>query len=85
MAFCSVFEQQKIYVVLSAFFGAEILDCEAFRIGFESEHVDADGGILFLEERDLFGFYWVIYSGHVECGFVFYVVAHTLFVVFRFV
>jgi len=70
MVFCGVFEQQKIYVVLSAFFGAEILDCEAFRIRFESENADADGGILFLEERDLFGFHRIIYSTHVECGFV---------------
>ena len=41
------------YVMLSAFFGAEILDCEAFGVGFEREDVNADGGILFLEERDL--------------------------------
>ena len=65
-----VLEQQKIYVVLSAFFGAEIFYSEALRIGFESEDVDTDGGILFLEERDLFGFHGVIYSTHVECGFV---------------
>ena len=45
-----VLEQQKIYVVLSASFGAEIFYCEAFCIGFEREDVDADGGILFLEE-----------------------------------
>ena len=32
-------------------FGAEIFYCEAFCIGFEREDVDADGGILFLEER----------------------------------
>ena len=70
MVFCGVFEQQKIYVVLSAFFGAEILDCEAFRIRFESEDVDTDGRILFLEEGNLFGFHRVIYSTHVECGFV---------------
>ena len=44
-------------MVLSAFFGTEILDCEALRFGFESEDVDTDGGILFLEERDLFGFH----------------------------
>ena len=57
-------------MVLSAFFGTEILDCEAFRIRFEREDADADGRILFLKERDLFGFHGVIYSTHVECGFV---------------
>jgi len=72
-------------VVLSAFFGAEIFYSEAFRIRFEREDVDTDGGILFFEERDLFGFHRIIYSSHVECGFVFYVVAHTPFAVFRFV
>ena len=71
MVFCGVFEQQKIYVVLSAFFGTEILDCEAFRIRFERQDVDAYCSILFLEEGDLFGFHRIIYSGHVECGFVF--------------
>jgi len=70
VVFCGVFEQQKIYVVLSAFFGAEIFYSEAFRIRFEREDVDADGGILFLEEGDLFGFHRIIYSAHVECGFV---------------
>jgi len=85
MVFCGVFEQQKIYVVLSACFGTEIFYCEAFCIGFEREDVDADGGILFLEQRDLFGLNGIIYSTHVECGFVFYVVAHALFAVFRFV
>ena len=70
MAFCGVFEQQKIYVMLSAFFGTEILDCEAFCIRFESQDVDADGGILSLEEGNLIGFHGVIYSTHVECGFV---------------
>jgi len=70
MTFCGVFEQQKIYVVLSASFGTEILDCEAFGVGFERQDVDADGRILFLEARDLIGFHRVIYSGHVECGFV---------------
>jgi len=70
MVFCGVFEQQKIYVVLSAFFGTKIFYCEALGIGFESEDVDTDGGILFLEEWDLFGFHRIIYSGHVECGFV---------------
>ena len=39
-------------------------------IGFEREDVDADGGILFLEEGDLFGLDGIIYSSHVECGFV---------------
>ena len=70
MMFCGVFEQQNIYVVLSASFGTEIFYCEAFRIRFEREDVDTDGGILFFEERDLFGFHGVIYSGHVECGLV---------------
>jgi len=70
VTFCGVFEQQKIYVVLSAFFGAEIFYCEALGVGFEREDVDTDGGILFLEERDLFGFHGVIYSAHVECGLV---------------
>jgi len=70
MVFCGVFEQQKIYVVLSASFGADIFYCEAFGVGFESEDVDADGGILFLEEGDLFGLDGIIYSSHVECGFV---------------
>jgi len=70
VAFCGVFKQQKIYVVLSASFGAEILDCEAFRIEFERENVDAYCRVLFFEERDLFGFHGIIYSAHVECGFV---------------
>ena len=39
---------------------------------------------LFLEDRYLFGLDGIIYSGHVECGFVFNVVAHALFVEFRF-
>ena len=65
-----VFEQQKIYVVRSAFFGTEILDCEALGVGFEREDVDTDGGILFFEEGDLFGLNGIIYSSHVECGFV---------------
>ena len=52
MVFCGVFEQQKIYVVLSASFGTQIFYCEAFGVGFEREDVDADGGILFLEEGD---------------------------------
>jgi len=70
MVFCGVFEQQKIYVVLSASFGTEIFYCEALGVGFEREDVDAYGGILFLEEADLFGFHRIIYSTHVECGFV---------------
>ena len=88
MVFCGVlviFEQPKIYVVLSASFGTEVFYCEALGVGFEREDVDADGGILFLEERDLFGLDGVIYSAHVECRFVFNIVAYTLFVVFRFV
>ena len=70
VTFCGVFEQQKIYVVLSAFFGAEIFYCEALGVGFEREDVNADGGILFFKERDLLSFHGVIYSTHVECGFV---------------
>jgi len=73
MLFCGVlgiFEQQKIYVVLSASFGTEIFYCEALGVGFEREDVDADGGILFLEERDLFGLDGIISSGHIECEFV---------------
>jgi len=65
-----VLEQQKIYVVLSASFGTEIFYCEAFCVGFEREDVDAYCRILFLEEGDLFGFHRIIYSTHVECGFV---------------
>jgi len=68
--FCGVFEQQKIYVMLSAFFGAEIFYCEAFCVGFERQDADADGGILFFKEGYLFGLNRVIYSGHVECGLV---------------
>jgi len=85
VVFCGVFEQQKIYVVLSGSFGTEVFYCEALAVGFEREDVDADGGILFLEERDLFGLNGIIYSTHVQCGFVFNVVAHALFVEFRFV
>jgi len=70
MVFCGVFEQQKIYVVLSASFGTEIFYCEAPGIEFESEDVDTDRRILFFEEGDLFGLDGVIYSTHVECGFV---------------
>jgi len=70
MVFCGVFEQQKIYVVLSVSFGTEVFYCEALGVGFEREDVDADGGILFLEEMDLFGFHGIIYSTHVECRFV---------------
>ena len=39
-------------------------------VGFEREDVDTDGGILFFEEGDQFGFHRIIYSTHVECGFV---------------
>ena len=39
-----IFEQQKIYVVLSASFGTEVFYCEALGVGFEREDVDADGG-----------------------------------------
>ena len=85
MMFCGVFEQQKIYMVLSASFGTEIFYCEALGIGFEREDVDTDCRILFFEEGDLFGLDGVIYSGHVQCRFVFNVVAHALFVEFRFV
>ena len=85
MVFCGVFEQQKIYVVLSASFGAEILDCEALGVGFEREDVNADGGVLFFKERDLLSFHRVIYSTHVECRFVFNIVAYTIFVDFRWV
>ena len=70
MVFCGVFEQQKIYVVLSASFGTDVFYCEALGVGFEREDVDTDCRILFLEEGDLFGFHRVIYSTHVECGFV---------------
>jgi len=70
MVFCGVFEQQKIYVVLSTSFGTEIFYCEALGVGFEREDVDADCRILFFEERDLFGLNGIIYSTHVECGFV---------------
>jgi len=72
-------------MVLSVSFGAEILDCEAFGVGFEREDVDADCRILFFEEGDLFGFHRVIYSTHVECGFVTGIICETLFVDFRFV
>jgi len=70
MVFCGVFEQQKIYVVLSASFGTDVFYCEALGVGFEREDVDTDGGILFFEERDLFGLDGIIYSTHVECRFV---------------
>ena len=83
--FCDVFEQQKIYMVLSTSLGTEIFYCEALGVGFESEDVDAYCRILFLEERDLFGLDGVIYSGHVQCRVVFNVVAHALFVEFMFV
>ena len=43
MVFCGVFEQQKIYMVLSVSFGAEILDCEAFGVDDgDDEDVDDD-------------------------------------------
>ena len=77
MVFCGVleiFEQQKIYVVLSASFGTEVFYSEALGVGFEREDVDADCRILFLEEGDLFGLDGVIYSTHVECGFVFRII-----------
>ena len=70
VVFCGVFEQQKIYVVLSASFGSEVFYCKALGVGFERQDVDADCRILFLEEGDLFGLDGIIYSGHVECGFV---------------
>ena len=41
-------------MVLSASFGAEVFDCESLGFGFERQDVDADGGILFFEDRDLF-------------------------------
>jgi len=85
MVFCGVFEQQKIYVVLSASFGAEIFYCEALGVGFKREDVDTDCRILFFEERDLFGLDGIIYSGYVECGFVFRIICEALFVDFRFV
>jgi len=65
-----VVEQQKIYVVLSASFGTQILDSEALGVWFERQDADTDRRILFLEERDLFCFHGIIYSGHIECGFV---------------
>jgi len=85
MVFCGVFEQQKIYVMLSAFFGTQVFYCEALGVGFERQDVNADGGILFFEEGDLFGLNRVIYSTHVECRFVFNIVAYTIFVDFRWV
>ena len=72
-------------MVLSASFGAEVFDCESLGFGFERQDVDADGGILFFEERDLFGFHRIIYSTHVECRFVFNILADTLFAVLRLV
>ena len=60
--------------MLSAFFGTQVFYCEALGVGFERQDVNADGGILFFEERDLFGFHGVIYSAHVECGFVFRII-----------
>jgi len=72
-------------VVLSVSFGAEVFYCEALGVGFEREDFNADGGILLFEERDLFGFYWVIYSGHVESGLVFNIVGNAFFAKFRWV
>jgi len=72
-------------VVLSASFGTEVFYCEALGVRFEREDVDTNCRILFLEQRDLFGLDGIIDSTHVECGFVFNVVAHTLFAVFRLV
>ena len=72
-------------VVLSASFGAEIFDCEALSFWFEREDVDAYGGILFFEERDLFGLYWVTYVGHVDSGLIVKVVGDPFFVDFRWV
>ena len=83
--FCDVFEQQKIYMVLSTSLGTEIFYCEALGVGFESEDVDAYCRILFLEDRDLFGLDGIIYSGHVECGIVTGIICEALFVDFRFV
>ena len=60
--------------MLSAFFGTQVFYCEAFRIRFERQDVDTDGGILFLEEGYLFGLNRVIYSAHVECRFVFRII-----------
>ena len=51
-------------------FGTEVFYCEALGVGFEREDVDAYCRVLFLEERDLFGLDGIIYSAHVECGFV---------------
>ena len=87
MVFCGVlviFEQPKIYVVLSASFGTEILDYEALGVGFEREDVDTDRRVLFFEEGDLFGLNGIIYSGHVECGFVTGIICEALFVDFSF-
>jgi len=88
MVFCGVlgiFEQQKIYMVLFASLGAEILDCEALGVEFEREDVDAYCWILFFEKGNLLCFHGIIYSGHIECGFVFKVVGEALFVDFQFV
>ena len=53
MVFCGVFEQQKIYVVLSASFGTEVFYCEALGIGFEREDVDArrEGSVWFPQDN----------------------------------
>jgi len=71
--------------VLSVSFGAEILDCEALGVGFEREDVDAYCRILFFEERDLFGLDGIIYSGHIQCGFVTDIIREAIFMVFRLV
>jgi len=48
-----VLEQQKIYVVMSASFGAEILDCKALGVGFEREDVDTDRrGLVSVSRRE---------------------------------
>jgi len=60
--------------MLSAFFGTQVFYCEALGVGFEREDVNADGGILFFEERDLLSFHGVIYSTHVECRLVFRII-----------
>ena len=72
-------------MMLSISFGAEVFDCEALGFGFERQDVDADGGILFFEERDLFCFHGVIYSSHVDSGLVVKVIGHPFFVDFRWV
>ena len=65
-------------------FRAEILDCEALGVGLEKKDVDTDRILLYFEKRNLLCFHGIIYSGHVECGFVFNIVAHAMLVDFRF-